>query len=318
MTVPLLEVRDLVKHYRAHGTVIRAVDGVSRDIAAGETLGLVGESGSGKSTVGRTVLRLEPLTSGSVRFDGNDLGSLSSAALRATRRRMQLVFQDPGGALNPRRRVGDAIAEGMRIHRTVAPGAIRDRVIALLEEVGLAASDADKRPHQFSGGQRQRIGIARALAVEPALLVCDEPVSALDVSVRAQVLNLLLELRERRALAYLFIAHDLAVVQQVAHRVAVMYLGTIVETGQARTVIGAPRHPYTRALVSAIPHPDPARASERIVLAGEQPSPAKPPPGCPFEPRCFHPAKDARCRHERPALEGLGERRVACHHERVD
>ncbi len=321
MTTPLVEVRDLVKHYRQGGwltgakPVVRAVDGVSFDVAPGETLGLVGESGSGKSTVGRAVLRLEPPTAGTVRFDGTDLASLDPAALRALRRRMQVVFQDPHGALNPRRTIGASIAEGIIIHRMAPRAELAGRVAALLEEVGLDPSYADRYPHEFSGGQRQRIGIARALAVEPSFIVCDEPVSALDVSIQAQVLNLLVDLRERRDLAYLFIAHDLAVVRQIAQRVAVMYLGTIVELGPARTVIGMPRHPYTKALVSAVPHPDPDHATSRIVLEGEPPSPSAPPPGCPFEPRCFHPAKDARCRAERPALLPIDDRMVACHHE---
>jgi oligopeptide/dipeptide ABC transporter ATP-binding protein len=318
---PLVEVADLVKHYKRRGWLrgdaapVRAVDGVSFTVAPGETLGLVGESGSGKSTVGRAVLRLETPTAGTVRFDGADLASLDGTALRKLRRRMQVVFQDPFGSLNPRRTVGDSIAEGLVIHQIGTSADRKARVDGLLEEVGLDASLADRYPHEFSGGQRQRIGIARALAVEPEFIVCDEPVSALDVSIQAQVLNLLLDLRARRGLAYLFIAHDLAVVRQIAHRVAVMYLGTIVELGPARQVISAPRHPYTRALVSAIPQPDPTRQSERIVLAGEPPSPSAPPPGCPFEPRCFHPAKDARCRAERPALVQVGERSVACHPE---
>ena len=321
VTSPLIEVRNLAKHYRGGGwrsggrEIVRAVTDVSFTIAPGETLGLVGESGSGKSTVGRAVLRLEPPSGGTVSFDGTDLASLDAVTLRSLRRRMQVVFQDPLGALNPRRSVGDTIAEGLIIHRLAADRDLTDRVAALLREVGLEPDHARRRPHEFSGGQRQRIGIARALAVDPVFVVCDEPVSALDVSVRAQVLNLLLDLRERRGLAYLFIAHDLALVQRIAHRVAVMYLGTIVEIGPARTVIAMPRHPYTRALVSAVPHPDPDLVGQRIILGGEPPSPVAPPPGCPFEPRCFHPAKDARCRVERPPLRELGDRLVACHHE---
>ncbi len=321
MTTPLVDVERLVKHYPGGGGFftpsrppVQAVDGVSFTIAAGETLGLVGESGSGKSTVGRAVLRLEPPTSGTVRFEGTDLASLDASTLRATRQRMQIVFQDPFGSLNPRRTIGDSIAEGMVIHRLVPAAAMAARVAELLTEVGLDPSYAERYPHEFSGGQRQRIGIARALAVEPRFLVCDEPVSALDVSVQAQVINLLLDLRERRGLAYLFIAHDLAVVRQVAHRVAVMYLGTIVEIGPARAVIGAPRHPYTQALVSAVPEPDPTTGRRRIVLDGEPPSPSAPPPGCPFAPRCFHPRKDARCSAERPQLRVVGDRDVACHY----
>jgi oligopeptide/dipeptide ABC transporter ATP-binding protein len=290
------------------------VDGVSFTIAPGETLGLVGESGSGKSTVGRTILRLEPPTAGIVRFEGSDLATLGADALRQLRRRMQIVFQDPFASLNPRRTVGASVAEGLEIHRLVPKQEIPDRVAELLEEVGLDAEYATRYPHEFSGGQRQRIGIARALAVEPRFIVCDEPVSALDVSVQAQVLNLLLDLREQRGLAYLFIAHDLALVRQIAHRVAVMYLGTIVETGPARSVIGMPRHPYTQALVSAVPEPDPNTGRMRIVLPGEPPSPSTVLPGCPFESRCFHPKKDARCVAERPVLRALGDHTVACHY----
>ncbi|MEO5798115.1 MAG: oligopeptide/dipeptide ABC transporter ATP-binding protein [Gemmatimonadales bacterium] len=320
MTDELVSVEGLVKHYQSGGFLsrakppVKAVDGVSFTIAPGETLGLVGESGSGKSTVGRAVLRLEPPTAGIVRFEGNDLASLDPATMRATRRRMQIVFQDPLGALNPRRTVGDSVAEGLVIHQLVPARELTARVSQLLEEVGLDASYANRYPHEFSGGQRQRVGIARALAVEPRFVVCDEPVSALDVSVQAQVLNLLLDLRDRRQLAYLFIAHDLAVVQQVAHRVAVMYLGTIVEIGPARAIISMPRHPYTQALVSAVPDPNPASGTRRIVLEGEPPSPAAPPPGCPFAPRCFHPHRDARCTAERPTLRTIGDREVACHY----
>ncbi len=320
MSAPLLTVTGLVKHYHSGGFLsrptppVKAVDGVSFEIAPGETLGLVGESGSGKSTVGRAVLRLEPPTAGTVQFEGRDLATLDAATMRATRRRMQIVFQDPLGALNPRRTIGDSVAEGLVIHRLATPRELPDRVAQLLEEVGLDASYANRYPHEFSGGQRQRVGIARALAVEPRFVVCDEPVSALDVSVQAQVLNLLLDLRDQRQLAYLFIAHDLAVVQQVAHRVAVMYLGTIVEIGPARSIISTPRHPYTQALVSAVPDPDPAKGRSRIVLEGEPPSPSAPPPGCPFAPRCFHPLRDGRCHAERPGLRTIGDREVACHY----
>ncbi len=317
----LVEVRELVRHYRGRGwwhgggRVVRAVNDVSFTIARGETLALVGESGCGKSTVGRAVLGLEPPTRGSVHFDGSDLATLGRGDLRRLRRRMQPVFQDPHGSLNPRRSIGESIAEGLAIHRIVPASARQDRVAELLDEVGLGAEVAGRRPHEFSQGQRQRIGIARALAVEPEFLVCDEPVSALDVSIQAQVLNLLLDLRDRRRLSYLFVAHDLAVVRQVSDRVAVMYLGTIVELGPTAEVIAAPRHPYTRALVSAVLVPDPSRRPERIVLAGEPPSPTRVPPGCPFEPRCFHPLKDEQCQRARPALVPLGTRRVACHKE---
>jgi len=320
MTAPLLEVRDLVKHYRAGSVlggsrpIVRAVNGVSFQVAPGETLGLVGESGCGKSTVGRTILRLQEPTSGEVRFEGQDLFALDPQALRAARRRMQIVFQDPYSSLNPRLTIGASVAEGLEIHRLVPKHQIRDRVCQLLGEVGLDADMAERYPHEFSGGQRQRIGIARALAVEPAFLVCDEPVSALDVSVQAQILNLLADLQAARGLSYLVIAHDLAVVRQVARRIAVMYLGFIVEMGTTESVIGSPRHPYTRALLSAVPEPDPERQRTRIVLSGDPPSPTAVPAGCPFAPRCFHPAKDARCLSERPALRPAGDGVVACHH----
>jgi oligopeptide/dipeptide ABC transporter ATP-binding protein len=319
MTAPLLEVEGLVKHYQTRRLFarvrppVRAVDGVSFTIAPGETLGLVGESGSGKTTVGRTLLRLESPTAGTVRFEGLDLARLPAAELRALRRRMQIVFQDPYASLNPRRTVGASVAEGLEIHRLVPRRDIPARVEELLHEVGLDPDYATRYPHEFSGGQRQRIGIARALAVEPRFIVCDEPVSALDVSVQAQVLNLLLDLRDQRGLAYLFIAHDLAVVRQVAHRVAVMYLGTIVESGPSRTVIGTPRHPYTQALVSAVPVPDPRTGRRRIVLPGDPPSPSAERRGCPFAGRCFHPRKDARCGQEIPVLREVGGHQVACH-----
>src|SRR5882724_8984156 len=317
---PLLRVADLVKHYESGGLFarpgppVRAVNGVSFEIARGETLGLVGESGCGKSTVARTILRLQEPTSGSATFDGADLFALGRVELRQLRRRMQIVFQDPYGSLNPRMRIGDAVAEGIEIHRLAPRLEIPRRVAALLEEVGLDPGYARRYPHEFSGGQRQRIGIARALAVEPAFVVCDEPVSALDVSVQAQVLNLLVDLQRHRGLSYLFIAHDLAVVRQVAHRVAVMYLGRIVETGPTEALLGNPRHPYTVALLSAAPEPDPAGQKRRIVLPGDPPSPAAPPPGCPFHPRCFHPGKSERCRTERPLLRPIGGTQAACHY----
>ncbi len=320
MSEPLLSVRDLAVHYRGHGAFrrrgppVRAVDGVSLDVAAGEALGLGGESGSGKSTLGRAILRLQEATSGAVRFDGRDLLALTREELRALRRRMQMIFQDPGGALDPRMTAGEAIAEGMVIHRHVPAGEVPARVAALLAEVGLDPGAAGRRPHEFSGGQRQRIGVARALAVDPAFLVCDEPVSALDVSVRAQVVNLLGALRRNRGLAMLFIAHDLAVVRQVAARIAVMYAGRIVELGGTEELLGAPRHPDTQAMRSAVPVADPAPRPGRIVLPGEAPSLVAPPPGCPFHPRCFHPGRDARCLAERPELRPVGPLLVACHH----
>ncbi len=320
MSTPLLEVRDLVKYYKATGFLarntppVRAVDGVSFTVGKGETLGLVGESGCGKSTVGRTILRLQGATAGTVRFDGTDLLALDRSALRQARRRIQIIFQDPYSSLNPRMTVGDAIAEGIEIHDLAPRAGIPGRVARLLEEVGLDGSYASRYPHEFSGGQRQRIGIARALGVEPDFIVCDEPVSALDVSVQAQVLNLLADLQARRGISYLFIAHDLAVVRQIAQRVAVMYLGRIVETGPTEEVLARPAHPYTRALLSAVPVPDPTTQRLRIVLAGDPPSPSNPPPGCPFHPRCPHPARDARCSTERPELHQIGRSEVACHH----
>ncbi|MEO6055261.1 MAG: ATP-binding cassette domain-containing protein, partial [Gemmatimonadales bacterium] len=268
----LLQVRDLVKHYTAGGffrgaeAPVRAVDGVSFEVARGETLALVGESGCGKSSVGRTVIRLQEPTSGEAVFDGTDVFKLDRRALRQLRRRMQIIFQDPYSSLNPRMRVGAAVAEGIEIHRLATGPEVGRRVGALLEEVGLDPGYASKYPHEFSGGQRQRIGIARALAVEPSFIVCDEPVSALDVSVQAQVLNLLADLQRERGLSYLFIAHDLAVVRQIATRVAVMYLGRIVESGPTETLLSEPRHPYTVALRSAVPEPDPKQQRPRIVL----------------------------------------------------
>ena len=319
-SMPLLEVRNLVKHYGARAMLgrsappVRAVDGVSFTLGRGETLGLVGESGCGKTTVGRTIIRLQEPTSGQALLDGVDIFTLGPDALRAFRRRVQMIFQDPYGSLNPRMTVGDAIAEGMDIHRIGTKPQRRGRVATLLEEVGLDAGYASRYPHEFSGGQRQRIGIARALAVEPELIICDEPVSSLDVSVQAQVLNLLSDLQRARGLSYLFIAHDLAVVRQVADRIAVMYLGRIVETGAADRVLSAPRHPYTVALRSAVPEASVTPGADRIVLSGDPPSPAAPPPGCAFHTRCFHPKRDERCRTERPELRPLAGVQVACHY----
>jgi oligopeptide/dipeptide ABC transporter ATP-binding protein len=317
---PLLSIRDLVKYYRSTGLFgraappVRAVDGVSFDVAPGETLALVGESGCGKSSVGRTILRLQEPTSGKALFEEVDIFSLDRPTLRSLRRRMQIIFQDPYSSLNPRMRVGAAIAEGIEIHQLAPRAEIPARVAALLEEVGLDPGYARRYPHEFSGGQRQRIGIARALAVQPAFIVCDEPVSALDVSVQAQVLNLLSDLQRQRGLSYLFIAHDLAVVRQIAHRIAVMYLGRIVEEGSTDELLSRPRHPYTVALLSAVPEPDPGARRNRIVLGGDLPSPSNPPPGCPFHPRCFHPLKSERCRTEVPLLRPVQGTVAACHY----
>ena len=317
---PLLVVDGLVKHYPSSTFLgrarppVRAVEDVSFTVGRGETLALVGESGCGKSTVGRTLLRLQEPTAGRATFEGTDLFALQGAALRAMRRRLQIVFQDPYSSLDPRMTVGASIAEGIEIHRLAKGAAVRARVEALLAEVGLDPSYADRYPHEFSGGQRQRVGIARALAVEPAFIVCDEPVSALDVSVQAQVMNLLADLQRARGLSYLFIAHDLAVVRQLAHRVAVMYLGRLVEVGPTEDVLARPRHPYTQGLLSAVPEPDPARQRPRLPILGEPPSPTAPPSGCAFHPRCTHPAKDAACATDRPLLRPLGPSQVACHH----
>jgi oligopeptide/dipeptide ABC transporter ATP-binding protein len=316
----LLQVRDLVKYYQSGGLFarsappVRAVDGVSFDVAHGETLALVGESGCGKSSVGRTILRLQEPTRGKAIFDGVDVFTLERDELRRLRRRMQIIFQDPYSSLNPRMTIGAAIAEGIEIHRLAPKPEIPRRVAALLEEVGLDPGYARRYPHEFSGGQRQRIGIARALGVEPAFIVCDEPVSALDVSVQAQVLNLLGDLQRHRGLSYLFIAHDLAVVRQIAHRIAVMYLGRIVEEGATDQLLSDPRHPYTVALLSAVPEPDPAVRRSRIVLRGDLPSPSNPPPGCPFHTRCFHPMKNERCRVEVPLLRPVQLTMAACHY----
>ncbi len=318
---PLLEVRDLVTHFVRRvglfGTgreVVQAVNGVSLDVGARETLGLVGESGCGKTTLGRTILRLVERTSGEVRFDGQDVFALEPAALRRMRRRMQIVFQDPDGSLNPRLSIGRAVREGIEVHHLAQGDEAERRVEALLAEVGLPAGSAARYPHEFSGGQRQRAGIARALAVEPEFLVCDEPVSALDVSVQAQVLNLLVDLQAKRGLSYLFISHDLAVIRHVAPRVAVMYLGRIVEQGPSDGIYQRPLHPYTQALLTAVPVPDPKTRRARVVLAGDPPSPVHPPTGCPFHPRCQHPAKNETCRTARPELRELAPgHSVACH-----
>jgi oligopeptide transport system ATP-binding protein len=317
----LLDVRDLTVHFRVGGgllrrpSIVHAVDGISFALRSGETLGLVGESGCGKTTTGRAVLRLTPVTGGSVLYEGTDLLALSAEQVRRMRRRLQIVFQDPFASLNPRLSVGEIIGEPLRVHGLAHGAGLRTRVGELLTLVGLGPAAAGRYPHQFSGGQRQRIGIARALAVEPRFVVLDEPVSALDVSIQSQILNLLLDLQTRLNLTYLFIAHDLAVVGQMSDRVAVMYLGVIVEEGATADLYRDPRHPYTQALFSAIPIPDPELelTRRRITLAGEVPNPINPPSGCRFHTRC--PIATDRCRAEVPALRTLAPgHRVACHY----
>jgi oligopeptide/dipeptide ABC transporter ATP-binding protein len=317
MTNPLLRVRGLVKHFpvqsgmfgRAEGAV-RAVDGVDFELAIGETLALVGESGCGKSTTGRLVLRLLEPTSGTIEFDGKDLTAIPESAMRGHRRALQIIFQDPFASLNPRMTVGQMLAEPLALHG-LAAGRRAERVAEVLGQVGLAPTHARRYPHEFSGGQRQRIGIARALAVEPRLIVCDEPVSALDVSIQAQVINLLRDLQQRLGLAYIFIAHDLAVVRHIATRVAVMYLGRIVEYADKRALFAAPRHPYTQALLASIPVPEPALRRERLLLAGDVPNTMDPPSGCRFRTRCPH--ARTRCAEETPPLAGDDGHGVACH-----
>ena len=314
---PLLEVAGLTKHFRAkdgQGTV-QAVNGVSLHLERGETLGIVGESGCGKSTLARVILRLIEPTAGALRFAGEDLMALPQAALRARRRDMQLIFQDPYASLDPRLTVGTIIAEPLAIHGVGDRRERRVRVAGLLQTVGLESDAARRYPHEFSGGQRQRIGIARAIALEPKLIIADEPVSALDVSIQSQILELLLDLKERLALSYIFISHDLAVVEHVSDRVAVMYLGRIVETTDTARLYDSPRHPYTEALIAAVPQPDPERERRRSLLTGDIPNPEDPPPGCPFHPRC--PKVMERCRGDLPGPSDIGAEdrphMVACH-----
>jgi oligopeptide transport system ATP-binding protein len=318
--VNLLEIHNLRVHFpvqkRLFGRTrefVRAVDDVSLSIAAGETVGLVGESGCGKTTLGRAVIRLIEPTSGRILFEGENITGLNGKELRIRRRRFQMIFQDPYGSLDPRQTVAEIVGEALEIHR-LAPtlGTRRERIETLLEGVGLDRSHAQRYPHEFSGGQRQRIGIARALAVEPKLIVCDEPVSALDVSVQAQIINLLKDLQNNLGIAYLFIGHDLAVVEHISRRIFVMYLGRIVEAGDSKNVCRSPKHPYTQALLSAVPVVDPDSKRQRILLSGDVPSAIHPPSGCPFHPRC--PVAEARCKTDVPLLREIEpDRWAACH-----
>ena len=316
---PIVAVANLKKHFpikrgflRRTQAVVRAVDGVTLAIGRGETLGLVGESGCGKSTVGRAILRLIEPTEGSIIVEGRDITRLGSGALRPYRREMQIIFQDPFSSLNPRMTVGDIVGEPLSTHGIASGTERTERVAGLFDRVGLARAQMANYPHQFSGGQRQRIGIARALALNPKLIVCDEPVSALDVSIQAQVINLLMDLQRELKLSYLFISHNLAVVEHISHRIAVMYLGKIVEYADRTTVFTRPGHPYTEALLAAIPVPDPKVRRKAKTLQGDVPSPVNPPPGCAFHTRC--PYVEARCKVETPVLREIAPRQfVACH-----
>jgi oligopeptide/dipeptide ABC transporter ATP-binding protein len=314
----LLEVSELTKHYPVRSSILRrsigkvhAVDGVSFALGVGETLGLVGESGCGKSTVARSILRLVEPTGGTIRLNGHDITHLGKAGLRPHRRSMQIIFQDPFASLNPRMTAGDIVGEPLRVHNIAIGRPNRERVAKLFEQVGLRPDQMRNYPHQFSGGQRQRICIARALALGPDLIVCDEPVSALDVSIQAQVINLLIDLQRQHDFSYLFIAHDLAVVAHISHRVAVMYLGRIVELADKRELFANPRHPYTQALLASVPVANPKVKRLEPLVEGDVPSPINPPPGCPFHTRCRH-VMD-RCRVETPVLRGIGAgHQVAC------
>ncbi len=322
---PLVSIKNLQKYFPIHGGVfyrhvgnVHAVDGVSFDVYQGETIGLVGESGCGKSTLGKALLQLHPPTGGTVEFEGVDLEDLPNKRLRELRKEMQMIFQDPMESLNPRMSVGSILEEPFIIHRGEhefdTPGKRKTEILRILHEVGLPESAFDKYPHEFSGGQRQRIGIARAIALKPKLVVCDEPVSALDVSVQSQVLNLMVHLQKDMDLTYIFIAHNLSVVKYIADRICVMYLGRVVETAESQAMYEKPMHPYTQALISAIPEPDPALKKEKQVLEGDVPSPIKPPPGCHFHPRC--PYAREKCKVNSPALrpvDGSDSHQVACH-----
>ena len=317
----LLEIRDLRTHLPIRSPLlsrhlgdVRAVDGVTLDVEDGETLGLVGESGCGKSTLGRSILRLIEPTSGSIVFEGRNILALGYAEMRDMRRRMQIIFQDPYASLNPRMRVGEIIGEGLRIHQLASGPERHDVVMRILNRVGLREDHYDRYPHEFSGGQRQRIGIARALVFQPRMIIADEPVSALDVSIQAQILNLLDELQSEFKLTYIFISHDLRVVEHVSHRVAIMYLGKIVEVGDSKEIYADARHPYTKALLSAVPMPDPHAKNkrDRVLLQGDVPSPANPPAGCSFHPRC--PFAEKICTEaEPPLVEDRDGRLIACH-----
>jgi oligopeptide transport system ATP-binding protein len=315
----LLEIRNLKKHFPVgqalfsrNKDVLKAVDGVNLNVEQGETLGLVGESGCGKSTLGRAILRLIEPTGGEVYFEGKNLLTMSQRELRDMRRQMQIIFQDPYASLNPRMRVGDIVGEGLEIHKIAKGRAKRDRVIELLRQVGLREDHYGRYPHEFSGGQRQRIGIARALGVGPKFIVCDEPVSSLDVSIQAQIINLLMELQEKMHLTYLFISHDLRVVEHISHRVAIMYLGKVVEIAQSDTIYRDAKHPYTRALLSSVPIPDVDGKKERVLLQGDVPSPVNPPSGCAFHPRCAYRAPI--CDQMEPPLDfDADSHGVACH-----
>ncbi|MFP6609515.1 MAG: dipeptide ABC transporter ATP-binding protein [Deltaproteobacteria bacterium] len=317
MNGPLVRAREIGRTFTSGGGLaggrrqLRAVDGVDLDILGGETLGIVGESGCGKSTLGRLLLALLAPSSGSVEFDGTDLASLSRAELRRLRRDMQIVFQDPYASLNPRMRVGNIIGEGIEIHGIARGQAKRRAVLEMMERVGLSADTYDRYPHEFSGGQRQRIGIARALVLRPKFIVADEPVSALDVSIQAQILNLLADLKAEMSLTFAFISHDLRVVEHVSDRVAVMYLGRIVELASAADIYASPRHPYTQALLASVPSLEPGDAPRPVRLSGDVPSPLAPPSGCAFHPRC--PLAEERCSEQTPELRRIAGHEVACH-----